>query len=101
MQQLIPEIDKLVSRKDWVYIQDSAPSHRWNLVQAYLKDKLRKQFVKSSEWYPAAPDCNPFDYYFWNKVKVKVYGGWFNQPFENEEQLKRRIRRVWNEFVKH
>eukprot|EP00111_Clytia_hemisphaerica_P021070 TCONS_00062096-protein len=48
-KQLIPEINKLVSRKDWVYIQDSAPSHRSNLVQDYLKEKLRKRFVKLGE----------------------------------------------------
>ena len=48
---------------------------------------------------PASPDCNPLDYHFWDKVKVKVYEGRFNQPFENEEQLKRRIRRVWNEMA--
>ena len=98
-KQLIPEIDNLVSRKDWVYIQDSAPSHRSNLVQGYLKDKLRTRFVKSGEWPPASPDCNPLDYHFWDKLKVKVYEGRFNQPFDNEKQLKRRIRTVWNEMA--
>jgi len=56
-------------------------------------DYLEKQ------WPPASPDCNPLDYHFWDKAKVKVYEGRFNQPFENEKQLKRRIRRVWNEMA--
>ena len=98
-KQLLPEIDELVSRKDWVYIQVSAPSHRSNLVQGYLKERLGKRFVKSGEWPPALPDCNPLDYHFWDKVKTKVYENRFNKPFENEDQLKRRIKRVWKDVA--
>ena len=45
----------------------------------------------------ASPDCNPLDYYFWEKVQRKVYENRFNCSFENENVLKRRIRRVWPE----
>ena len=93
-KQLLPEIDHLVNRKDQVYIQDSALSYRSNLVRDYLEEKLKTRFVKLCEWSPASPDCNPLDYHFWDKVKIKAYENQFNKPFENEEQLKRRIRRV-------
>ena len=53
--------------------------------------------MKYSEWPPASPDCNSLDYYFWEKVQRKVYENRFNRAFENENVLKRRIRRVWPE----
>ena len=53
--------------------------------------------MKYSEWPPTYPDCNPLDYYFWEKVQRKVYENRFNRAFENENALKRRIRRVWPE----
>ena len=83
--------------KDTRFIQDSAPSHRANLVQDFLSEKLNKRFVKYSEWPPTSPDCNPLDYYFWEKLQRKVYENRFNRTFENENALKRRIRRVWPE----
>ena len=43
------------------------------------------------------PDCDPLDYYFWEKVQRKVYKNRFNRAVENENALKRQIRRVWPE----
>ena len=73
-KQLFPEVDKIMKNKRWIFIQDSAPSHRANLVQDYLKERLQKRFVKNTEWPPTSPDCNPLDYHFWNKIKERVYG---------------------------
>ena len=56
-----------------MFAKDSAPSHPSNLVQDYLQ-----------EWLPSSPDSSPLNYYFWNKVKGKVYGNRLNQSFENE-----------------
>ena len=64
----------MMKRKDWIFIQDSAPSHRANLVQNFLSEKLNKRFVKYSEWPPTSLDCKPLDYDFWEKVQRKVYG---------------------------
>ena len=36
-KQLFPEIKKLAKRDDWIFFQDSAPSHRSNLVQDFLE----------------------------------------------------------------
>ena len=94
-KELIPEIEKKMNRNDWIFIQDSAPSQRANLVQGFLKEKLRKRFIKHNEWPPHSPDCNPLDYYFWDKIKTKVYEDRFNQAFENENELKKKIRKVW------
>ena len=87
----------MMKRKDWIFIQDSAPCHRANLVQDFLSEKLNKKFAKYSEWPPTFPDCNPLGYYFWEKIQRKVYENRFNRAFENENALKKRIRRVWLE----
>ena len=85
----------MMKLKDWIFIQDSAPSHRGNLVQDFLLEKLNKRFVKYSERPRTSSDCSPLDYYFW--VQRKVYENRFNRAFENENALKRQIRRVWPE----
>ena len=98
-KKLLPEIDRLMKNESWKFIQDSAPSHRSNLVQNFLRERLHSRFMKSSEWPPSSPDCNPLDYHFWNKIKEKVYEDRFNQPFSNEEELKKKIKKVWPEVA--
>ena len=39
--------------------KDSTPSHRSNLIQNFLKEKLCSKFIKHTEWLPSSPDCNP------------------------------------------
>ena len=96
-EDLIPFCESLYPRDDFIFIQDSAPSHRYKPVQQFLKDKLKSRFVKNTEWPPASPDCNPLDYFFWNKVQEKVYEGGHCEPFENIEELKTKIQEVWEE----
>ena len=36
-KHLFPAIKKLVKRDDWIFAQDSAPSHQSNLVQNFLE----------------------------------------------------------------
>ena len=76
-----------MKKKDWAFIQDSAPLHQSNLVQDFLTEKIDKHFIKHNEWPPASPDCNPLDYYLWDKILIKVYGNMFNQAFENQKAL--------------
>lgn len=80
-----------------MFDEEIVSSHTSNLVQGYLTDTLKSRFIKASEWPPSSPDCNPLDYFFWNLVKERVYAGRLNQPFQNEEELKKRIKSVWNE----
>jgi hypothetical protein len=58
----------------------------------------RHGFVNKNQWPPKSPDLNPLDYWFWNSLQTKVYEG-RREPFTTIEQLKRRIKRVWNEAV--
>ena len=48
-KQLFPAIKKLVKHDDWIFVQDSAPSHRSNFVQEFLEKTLKCRFVKSVE----------------------------------------------------
>ena len=84
-------------KNDFTYVQDSAPSHRAKIVQSFLKEKLKSRFVKSTDWPPSSPNCNPLDYYFWDRVQEKVYLGHHCQPFQSVEELKDRILEVWDE----
>ena len=68
---LIPPIKELYPNNNFIFIQDSAPSHRAKIVQTFLQQELKCRFVANKEWPPSSPDCNPLDYYLWNEVKEK------------------------------
>ena len=42
-------------------------------VRNLIKQKLKSRFVKNTDWPPKSPDCNPLDYYFWDRVQEKVH----------------------------
>ena len=94
-KKLIPSVAKLFTHEQWIFLQDGAPSHGSNLVQDFMNERLRKRFVKKTDWPPSSPDCNPLDFYFWDAVKAEVYRGRLNNPFSDENELKRKIRDVW------
>ena len=48
-KQLFPAIKKLVKHDDWIFVQDSGPSHRSNFVQEFLEKTLKCRFVKCVE----------------------------------------------------
>ena len=97
--QHFPEVDRLMNGTSWIFLQDSAPSHRLNLVQNFLKEKLGQKFIKHTEWPPSSPDRNPLDYHFWNKMKEKVYKDRFGQPFKSEDELKKNIKKASSEVA--
>ena len=100
-KELFPAIKKIYKRRDWIFIQDSAPSHRAKLVQDFLKENLGRRFVKSCDWPPYSPDCNPLDYHFWDAVSQKVYEGRVFNPFKDEAELKQKIKSVWKECAQN
>ena len=84
-KELLRKVHRIMNNNTWIFIQDSELSHRANIVQDFLKEKMDKRFIEHTEWPPSSPDCNPLDYHFWNKIKEKVYEDWFNQPFRNSK----------------
>ena len=98
-KELLPAVQPLYKHKNWIFVQDNAPSNRSNFAQDFLQETLNSHFIKTHEWPPSSPDYNPLDYYFWNKVKEKVYENRRNKPFENERELKKRIESVWKDIA--
>ena len=63
------DIERIMKRRDWMFIQGSAPLHRSNLVQDFLTENIDRRFIKHNKWPPSSSDSNPLDYYFWDKIK--------------------------------
>ena len=99
LRQLLPECRRLYPNNDFIFMQDGASSHTSNASQAFLKEQLGKRFIKKDEWRPSSPEFNVLDFYFWNELNKNIYDGRF-EPFQSIEQLKRKIRRVWNRSIK-
>ena len=94
---LIPAVEAMYPNKDFTFVQDSAPSHRANQVQNFLKQKLKSRFVKNTDWPPKSPDYNPLVYYFWDRIQEKVYDGCYCYPFATIDELKKRSCDIWDE----
>ena len=69
---LIPVMKEIYPNNNFIFMQDTAPSHRAKIVRNVLREELKSRFVANTEWSPSSPDCNPLDYYFWNQVKKNV-----------------------------
>ena len=96
-KQLFPAIKKLIKHDAWIFVQDSTPSHRSNLVQDFLEKSFERGFVKCVDWPPSSPGAYPLHYLFWDLVKTKVCQGRAGEPFSSEEQLKTKTKAVWKD----
>lgn len=95
-EELLPALYELYhdKRRNYIFVQDSAPAHRSRVVQEYLHGRLGNRFVASTDWPPNSPDLNPLDFYFWDHLSVKVYEGRHCRPFDTDEELG-----VWDDCV--
>ena len=75
---------------NFIFTQDSAPSHSAKFVQNFLREESKSRFFANMEGPPSSPDCNPLDCYFRNKVKEKIYSG--HHTMLNVSRLKK----CWN-----
>ena len=96
-KQLFPAIKNLAKRDDCIFVQDSAPSHRSNLVQDFLEKSLKRRFVKCVVWPLFSPDVNPLNYFFWDLLKTKVYRGRAGELFSLQDELIKKIKAVWKD----
>ena len=72
---LLPEWRRLYPDNDFVFLQDSAPSHRAKATQNFLRDNTTPDIISSQEWTPHSPDLNPLDYSVWDILQELVYEG--------------------------
>jgi len=81
---------------DFVFMQDSAPSHRAKATQNYCLRNNVPDFTSSLEWTPHSPDLNPLDYSVWDILQELGYKG-RHEPFANLEDLQNVIRDKWHD----
>src|SRR5215469_11913072 len=83
----------LFERKSWTFQQDSAPAHKANITQSWLKDNV-PDCITMAEWPSGSPDLKPVDYEIWSKLEEKVC----SKPHTSVEALKRSLLREWERF---
>ena len=66
------DVPVLYPNKDFIFHQDSAPSHKAKLTIKYLESQKVK-FIYPEQWLANSPDAAPCDYFFWSYLKKKVY----------------------------
>lgn len=90
---LKPHADILHEEGDWIFQQDSAPSHTAKICQDWCKENL-PGFIDPSIWPPSSPDLNPLDYCIWGMLEEKVN----SKRHSSIETLKASIQREWNDL---
>ena len=58
----------------------------------------KRKFIVKLECQPKSPNCYSLDYYFWDVLKTDIYQK-RSRPCANLDQLKRRIRSVWQRAI--
>lgn len=93
LNHLVPEAKKLYPSGDWIFQQDSAPSHSANDTQKLLKNHSL-DFITKEDWPPSSPDLNPLDYSIWGTLEARV-----NAKFHRSlDSLKRALIREWKKL---
>ena len=75
LKKMIPEMNKLTKRQDYVFMQDGARSHTAKLSIDMLKDQNYLKLLEPHHWPPNSPDLNPVDYCVWGMLERNVYRG--------------------------
>ncbi|RWS02895.1 uncharacterized protein B4U80_03395 [Leptotrombidium deliense] len=65
------DANRLFPEKNFVFHQDSAPSHTAKRTLQYLKEQ-KVNFITPDQWMPSSPDTAPMDYFVWGYVKNQV-----------------------------
>lgn len=85
-----PWIDQNFDGEEYVWQQDSAPSHKSKLTQAWCKTNFCK-FWPWTMWPPSSPDLSPLDYGTWGYVESKACSA----PHRSTDDLKATVEQEW------
>lgn len=96
LKQLFPSVRRLYPEDDWIWVQDSAPSHRSNSTQEFLTQHT-PSFVPADAWPPNSPDVNPLDYHVWGELQQRVYAG-RSDAFGSLAELEAAAKQAWREI---
>ncbi|MCP4491170.1 MAG: hypothetical protein GY820_28215 [Gammaproteobacteria bacterium] len=72
---LLPDCSALYPDDNWVFMQDSAPSHTAWETRNLLENQCPADYLKAEEWLSNSPDCNPMDCGVWEVFEQKVFDG--------------------------
>ena len=64
--------------------------HEDEVEEAPVPRRTREELLEE-ELEVTSPDCNPLEYYFWNKVSKKVYEGKHCNPFKSEKRYEKEL----------
>ena len=95
---LIPFLEQKDPRNDCIFVQDSAPSHRANNVQNFLKEKFNRPVIKTQNGLPHHPTATYRTTTF--GTKLRGYEDPNCNPFKNEDELRNSIIEVWGDCAK-
>lgn len=62
---------RLYRNGDFLFHQDSAPSHTSKLTIKYLNNN-NVNFIQPHQWLSSSPDASPIDYFGWGYLKSKI-----------------------------
>ncbi len=65
------DIPKLYPNLDFLFHQDSAPSHVSKKTLKFLEDN-EISFITPLQWFPNSPDAAPCDYFLWGYLKNRI-----------------------------
>ena len=85
-----PWLDAQYPDGNYVWQQDSAPSHRAKMTQEWCAGNL-SAFWPWGIWPPASPDLNPLDYAIWGNVERVACA----RPHPSVDALKAAVEQEW------
>ena len=71
LKPMIREANELYGEGNWIFHQDSAPSHTAKKTIEFLKNSKVK-FIAPSEWPPHSHDCAPCDFWLFSHLKREI-----------------------------
>lgn len=84
---------RLFGEDDFIWHQDSAPSHVSGSTTRYMEENGMK-FITKEQWPPKSPDLAPMDFFVWGWMKNRVR----KYKFKTLVGLKLAIKRAWKEL---
>lgn len=65
------EARQLYPSSDFVFHQDSAPTHTAKTTLKWLQTN-KIHFIPPEKWMPSSPDAAPCDYFLWEVLKIAI-----------------------------
>jgi hypothetical protein len=90
---ILPWIQATFGNDYYLWVQDSAPSHKANTTQTFCRNKM-VDFVSCNEWPAGSPDLNALDFYAWSRMEQLVN----NKTHPNLTSLKKALVKAWQEL---